>query len=101
MNEVRNWLSDGWEGIIETSILNSAQGDKPFWDWLQSLQATAALIIGTHAKFNDGMMRTHIKSKMNDTLKVEANHKKTHTETDFDKWMVALKVLDDNRINDE
>jgi len=38
MNEVRkNWLLDGWEGVIENSILKSNQGDRPFWDWLQSL----------------------------------------------------------------
>ena len=46
-------------------------------------------------------MRTHIKSNLNKTLKTEVNHKKTHTELDFKKWTTALKLLDDDRINEE
>jgi hypothetical protein len=48
MDEIHvNLLTDSWEGVIEQSVLNSTQGDKPFWNWIQSLQATAALIVGT------------------------------------------------------
>jgi len=84
MDEIRtNWLTDGWEGVIEQSILSSIQGDKPLWDWVQSLQAVAALIIGTWAELNDSQLRMHIKSNLNATVKSEANHKKTHTEADF------------------
>jgi len=46
MTEIcKNWLNDGWKGYIEESILNSAQGDKPFWDWLQLILSTNALIV--------------------------------------------------------
>jgi hypothetical protein len=102
MNEVcTNWLSDRWEGVIEGSILKLNQGDCPFWDWLQSLQATNTLIIGTYAKLDDAMIQTHIKSNLNETLKTQVNHKKTHTELDFKKWTIALKLLNNDRINKE
>lgn len=31
-----NWLSDGWKRYVEQGILNTPQGDTPFWDWLQT-----------------------------------------------------------------
>jgi hypothetical protein len=35
MNEIHtNWLTNEWEGIIEQSILNATQGDKPLWAWV-------------------------------------------------------------------
>jgi len=102
MNEIHtNWLTDGWEGVIEQGILNSTQGDKPLWDWVQSLQSTNALIVGTYAELDEPLLRTHIKSNLNNTVKAEANCKKTHTELDFQKWIAALKLLDDDCINDE
>ena len=68
MDEVRiKWLMDGWEGIIKDSMLKSQQHDTPFDNWLQSLQATAALIVGTYAELDDASLHTHIKSNMNDT----------------------------------
>jgi hypothetical protein len=101
MNEIRkNWLMDGWEGHIEQSILVSSQGDTPFWDWLQSLQVTAALIVGTYAELDDNTLCTHIKSHMNESLKLEASHK-THKEPDFKLWTAVLKSLDDEHVNNE
>ena len=82
-------------------MLKSQQHDVPFDDWLQSLQATAALIVGTYAELDDASLRTHIKSNMNNTLKGDALHAKTHTEPDFTKWTAALKVLDDARLEQE
>jgi len=102
MKEIRsNWLTDGWEGSVEQGILNLPQGDMPFWDWLQGILSTNALIVGTYAEMDEAALRTHIKSKMNQSLKEEANHKKTHVELDFKKWTTALQVLDEERINDE
>jgi hypothetical protein len=94
-------LTDGWAGIIKQSILNSTQGDKPFWDWVQALQAMNVLIVGTYAEMDNTAMCTHIKANLNESLKVVANRKETHHELNFKKWTSALKLLDDDHINDE
>ena len=102
MDEVRvKWLTDGWEGIIEDSVLKSHQNDMPFNDWLQSLQATAALIVGTYMELDDASLHMHIKSNMNETLKGDTFCTKTHTEADFGKWMAAPKVLNDAHLETE
>jgi len=76
-----NWLTDRWESIIEDSILKNAQGEKLFWDWLQSLQSTNALIVGTYVKLDKATMCTDMKANINELLKINANQK-THTELD-------------------
>jgi hypothetical protein len=79
MNEIRaNSLVEGWEGVIELSILVNAQGDKPFWDWLQELQATNAFITCTYAELDEASLQTQIKANLNKTLKKDAAHKRTH-----------------------
>jgi hypothetical protein len=96
-----NWLSDGGEGYVEQGILNVPQGDTPFWDWLQTIQSTNALIVGTYTEMDDAVLHTHIKAKMNEALKEAAHHNKAHLELDFKKWTSRLQELDEERVNDE
>ena len=101
MKEVRSyWLPSDWADSICQKMLSSTQGDKAFHVWAAEVQSQNVLLWGSPSYLPDDNLRFHLESHMHKDLLAEYRAGKVDAEQDLRQWIVAVRKLDEKRLDD-
>ncbi|THG93880.1 hypothetical protein EW026_g7473 [Hermanssonia centrifuga] len=94
----KRFLKKNWADNIRVKLLRSSQSEDDSFDtWLESLEASNALLIGTTSFFSDKRLREHIESHAFEDLRTLAETAEVMGLTDFQEFKEALSEADSKR----
>lgn len=91
-------LKDGWRNTLQSEILSTTQGKKPFDDWQNSLGAQNSLLVNSASHIPEQQIRNHLNANMNPDTKLECDENKVHDEAVFTTWIEKVNVIDAKRL---
>lgn len=87
-------LKEGWKNTLQSDILSTAQGKKPFNDWKNSLGAQNSLFLGSTSHIPKQQLHNHLNVNMHSNTKTECDKKRVHDEPLFALWVEKVSVID-------
>ncbi|KZT22824.1 hypothetical protein NEOLEDRAFT_1180573 [Neolentinus lepideus HHB14362 ss-1] len=103
INEMKTlYLHHDWEEDLHDEILKSTQGDGLFWDWVNRVQSTNALLKGTVSHFTELTLHFHFEAHMHPDTKCHCQKEvKVLKALDFKLWINSVHLLDEEQIHDK
>ncbi|KIM87980.1 hypothetical protein PILCRDRAFT_3692 [Piloderma croceum F 1598] len=89
------FLPEDWEEITRIELLTMQQGSGSFWDFSVKVQSKNALLRDTESFLDKDQLRHRIESGMTPKLTLRCPHEKSNKITDFKKWLVDVRRIDD------
>ncbi|PSR71874.1 hypothetical protein PHLCEN_2v12251, partial [Hermanssonia centrifuga] len=94
----KRFLKKNWSDAIRVKLLRSSQAEEESFDvWVETLEATNALLVGTTAVFTEKRLREHIESHAFEELRSLAETVDVQAMTDFQDFKEALSEADVKR----
>ena len=87
-------LKEGWRNTLQSNILSTTQGKKPFNDWQNSLGAQNSLLLGSTSHIPEQQLCNHLNANMNSNTKTECDKNKVHDEPLFTLWVERVSIID-------
>ncbi|KZT24809.1 hypothetical protein NEOLEDRAFT_1148374 [Neolentinus lepideus HHB14362 ss-1] len=96
------YLCHDWEEDLRDEVLKSTQGDGLFWDWINRVQSTNALLKGTASHFAELTLRFHFEVHMHpDTKRYCRKEARSLKALNFKAWINAVQLLDEEHVHDK
>ena len=86
-------FKDGWRNTLQSKILSTTQGRKPFDDWQNSLGAQNSLLASSTSHILEQQIHNHLNTNINPDTKLECNKNKVHNETVFVTWIEKVNTI--------
>ena len=91
-------LKDGWRNTLQSEILSTTQGKKPFNDWQNSLGAQNSLLVNSTSHIPEQQLQNHLNANMNTETKLECDENKVHDAVAFTTWIEKVVSIDMKRL---
>ena len=93
-------LKEGWRNTLQSNILSTTQGKKPFDDWQNSLGTQNSLLLGSTSHIPEQQLCNHLNANMNSDTKTECDENKVHNEPLFTLWVEKVSIINAKHLHE-
>ena len=86
-------LKEGWKNTLQSDILSTTQGKKPFNDWQNSLGAQNLHLLGSTFHIPEQQLHNHLNTNMHSDTNTECDTYKVQDEPPFALWVEKVIVI--------